>query len=984
MSESSRDAVLKTLIETLDALSHQQVLRALIERLQSLARQHQFRISRIAMKHDFPLHLTASYPAEERERLAQQMTEYPFWWVGNAAGEREMLYDSATRVMWDANPEANLFVSLADAKQQVSQLWLGGFDNWKLPAKDALVKFAENRRNPLRRGRDHRLLDVCYWLTVTGKIDLDSGTGYPIDQNGNGRVLACTALRNDLSSADFIEMAFQRGWTLMRSDSADSKDLLATLRETPELQSLYSKIDWLSARLPRLDPAQFTDPNKGLWEFWGWDPDDLREAGARARNPADDLRDWNVAIDFGTSSTVVAYDDNGQYKLLRIGVQDFWNQERPADYENPTILEFIDLAGVLEAWRTEPYRPGVLWDQVRCSHEALARLRHNGTNPCIVSSILVRLKHWALREGEGSRLCLTDQAHGLEHELAPLTLRMPVRGQPLAVGPDDPFDPIELYAWFLGLTINWRGRGLFLRYYMTFPVAYPREVKDKILASFRRGLQRSLPATLFGQPVCGDFAVEERASEPAAYAAAALPLLGIAPTAEGLAYAVFDFGGGTTDFDFGYWRLPDTEEEDAGWEAVLEHFGAGGDPFLGGENLLENLAYRVFRHNLDVCRKHRIAFTRPLDADDFPGSEMFLERTQAALTNTLMLIARLRALLEQGALPTSTGGVEKIDLLNREGGKVAQCEFGIPEEELRVYLEGRIEQGVRNFLAALRKAFAAQPPTRIHVLLAGNASRSRSVARLFGLAPESGKAAGQAAAGSVASAVPVNPSPRRSDGHPLPRGFIPAAAPANPSSTQGTNGEPDSAPPIDPLFTRTRECLATLFGERIPELVAHSPLPIDERDIYRPTAKTGVALGLLKLCPGGVVKVVNRAASDSAGEAPFAFYVGRERFGRFQVGLQQGCPYGQWHELGAPREGVFNLYYTKLPKAHTGDMQVGEAGLYRMRLELSGDLAGHKVYARAVGPDELEVCTAVSGEASEREELDNLRTIRLGSVASSQ
>jgi hypothetical protein len=51
---------------------------------------------------------------------------------------------------------------------------------------------------------------------------------------------------------------------------------------------------------------------------------------------------------------------------------------------------------------------------------------------------------------------------------------------------------------------------------------------------------------------------------------------------------------------------------------------------------------------------------------------------------------------------------------------------------------------------------------------------------------------------------------------------------------------------------------------------------------------------------------------------------------------------------------------------------------------LSGDLAGHKVYARAVGPDELEVCTAVSGEASEREELDNLRTIRLGSVASSQ
>jgi hypothetical protein len=716
------------------------------------------------------------------------------------------------------------------------------------------------------------------------------------------------------------------------------------------------KADWFSARLPRLEPAQFTDPNKGLWEFWGWDPDDLREAGVRARNPADDLRDWNVAIDFGTSSTVVAYDDNGQSKLLRIGVQDFWEKERPADYENPTILEFIDFAGMLAAWQAEAYRPGALWDQVRCSHEALAHLRHNETNPRVVSSMLVRLKQWALREGEGSRLCLTDQAHGLEHTLAPLTLRMPVRGQPLAVGPDDPFDPIELYAWFLGLTINWRGRGLFPRYYMTFPVAYPREVKDKILASFRRGLQRSLPATLVGQPVFGDFAVEERASEPAAYAAAALPLLGVAPTAEGLAYAGFDFGGGTTDFDFGYYRLPDAEEEDAGWEAVLEHFGAGGDPFLGGENLLENMAYRVFRHNLEICRKQRIAFTRPLDADDFPGSEMFLERTQAALTNTLMLIARLRPLLEQGDLPTNTGGVAKIDLLNREGGKVAQCEFAIPEEELWAYLEGRIEQGVRNFLAALRKAFGAQPPARIHVLLAGNASRSRSVARLFGLSPEAGETVGQMSAGAVT-----------------------AAAPANPSTPQGTNGEPDSAPPIDPLFARTREYLATLFGARIPELVAHPPLPIDELAVYRPTAKTGVALGLLKLCPGGVVKVVNRAANDSAGEAPFAYYVGRERFGRLQVGLQQGSPYGQWHELGAPREGVFNLYYTKLPKAHTGDMQVGEPGLYRLRLDLTGELDGHKVFARALGPDELEVCTAVSGEASERGERDNLGTLKLRS-----
>ena len=44
-----------------------------------------------------------------------------------------------------------------------------------------------------------------------------------------------------------------------------------------------------------------------------------------------------------------------------------------------------------------------------------------------------------------------------------------------------------------------------------------------------------------------DFSVEELASEPAAFAAAALERLEIEPEDGGVSYAVFDFGGGTTD-----------------------------------------------------------------------------------------------------------------------------------------------------------------------------------------------------------------------------------------------------------------------------------------------------------------------------------------------------------------------------------------------------------------------------------------------------
>ena len=719
----------------------------------------------------------------------------------------------------------------------------------------------------------------------------------------------------------------------------------------------------------------------------------------RARNPADDLKDWNIAIDFGTSSTVVAYDDNGQHKLLRIGVQDFWAKEEPADYENPTILEFIDLAALLEAWRRDAYRPGVLWDHVRCSHEALQRLRGNGKlDMRVVASLLAKLKQWALRECVDAPLRITDQAKGFEHELQPLTLRMPVKGQPLVVGPDDPFDPIELYAWFLGLTINWRGRGLFLRYYMTFPVAYPREVKDKILASFRRGLQRSLPATLVSQPAFEDFAVEEISSEPAAYAAAALPLLYIEPNAEGVAYAVFDFGGGTTDFDFGRYRLPDASEEDEGWEAVFEHFGAAGDPFLGGENLLENLAYRTFRHTLELCRQHRIALTRPLNADDFPGSEMFLERTQAAQTNILMLMACLRPLWEQGRLPDTTTGIKKVDLLTRDGVEVA-CELEIPGEALTEYLETRIEQGVHNFLTALHKAFADQPPEQIHVLLAGNASRSQIVTRLFGLSEQAKpsetlnvqqlswiKSVITVLSNMFESHWSVNEVIEVLDG-PIEKDETLKSLRQLLSELNGAETVESAIrilserfgyqPPSERTTAVVARYLTELFGKSPPTIKAHPPLLIDPGDVYRPTAKTGVALGLLRLCPGGVVKVVNHAATASGGEAPFAFHVGRERLGRFQVGLHQGSPYGEWHELGAPRDRVFNLYYSQLPRAQTGELRIGEPGLYKRRLDLSGELSGHKIFARAVGPDQLELCTAISRTSIADGQSENIRTLTL-------
>ena len=855
--------------------------------------------------------------------VAETLNKQPFWWVLlDDSSQKTMIYDSNTGLLWDATPDIGATFNVAEGKTKAAASKVGRLSNWRLPTKRELTAFANDAANPLRKGVKSRLLDKDNWVTSNGNVDLDS---CELVGHRSGALLACNDWLVGKGKMEVVGTALQRGWQLRECTPQEKLLALNMLQDVPDLQAAYFDIDYVSARLPKLDPMQFTDPNKGLWEFWGKDEELLTKQGVRARNPALDVQDCNVAIDFGTSSTVVAYDDNDQHKLLRVGLGNYWEQERPEHYENPTLLEFINFPGLLEAWQSETFRPGVSWDHVRCSHAALQTFRDNNGNPRVVASTLAKIKHWALRESTTPRVRLSDrqEPQGMEHELAALTLRNPVRGQAMSVSPQDPFDPIELYAWFLGLNINWRGRGLFLRYYMTFPVGYPREVKEKILASFRRGLLRSLPASLVGEPVFARFAVEERASEPAAYAAGIMPYLGIKPHPEGVAYAVFDFGGGTTDFDFGYYRLPTPEEEDEGKEEVFEHFGAAGDKFLGGENLLEHLAFRVLRHNLDTCRKHRIAFTRPLDADDFAGSEMFLEQTQAASTNTVMLMARLRPLWENGALD-STCGIETLDLLDREGQKVP-CQLTIPLEELNAYLEQRVEQGIYNFLAAFEKAFAKRKPDHVQVLLAGNASRSHWVLGTF-KALETGRQAETHASESLA---------------------------------------------------RVCRYANQLFPGQSLSLTIHEPLPACEQTPFTPTAKTGVALGLLRLCPGSTVKVINRSQEQSGDEAHFAHYVGRIRQGHFQVVVAQGSEYEQWHELGAPSEGVFNLYHSQSPQAHTGALKQGDPGLFKKRLDLPGNLQGQRVFARIVGPSMIEICSAISRQAIEDDDLDNLSLLDL-------
>ena len=887
-------------------------------------------------------------------------TQHRWWWING----NEMIFDAETGNLWQGKPNLTE-QTLNNGKRFAVDLRLGGINSWMLPTQGQVKVIVENGF-PLRSGSYKKILESSLILINDGAMWLDQD--YPTKVARDAMVVTTLALFTAKPTAHrTLEEFAKRNWTIKPHDQDNQalKNFLGqynlikaaehkqyTQFNATQLQALWQNIDYISARLPKLDNLRFSEINQGLWEFF----DDKKsqrlsvtvDSPLYGRNPVLDIQEGNVAIDFGTSSTVVALKRNGRDELLRIGLKDFNEAPKPEHYENPTVLEMVDFQNFLIDWTSEAYRPLVCWDDVRCSHEARATLRNNDSNPQKIGSILLRLKQWALRDNENYKVKFTDQ-YNCVHELASLAERNPVKGQALTVDKNYPFDPIELYAWFLGLTINWRQRGIFLHYYMTFPVAYPTEVKNKILASFRRGLQRSLPASLVNDAKFAEFSVEERASEPAAFAAAALEALEIAPVDGGVAYAVFDFGGGTTDFDYGFYRLPTNAEANEGWEHVLEHFGSSGDRYLGGENLLENLAYLVFCANVDVCRKHDIAFTQPLDALSFAGSELLITNTQAAYTNTNMMMSKLRPLWEKGVKNQDASGTTKVKLVNRQGVLV-ECDFKIKEQELIVWLEARIQKGLHNFFIGLKQAFTGHGqknneeatasikdkfsqrhqknqsnhttnlPKEIHILLAGNSSRSPIVLGLLGRL------------------------------------------------------EDDVS---KKLYERTKKGLADIFGDSLPDLEIHLPLNTDDKNPYKPTAKTGVALGLLRLCPGESLYVINHAKSQSD-DSPFHFYVGSIKLNKFSPALQRGSAYNQWIELGPIRDRIAYLVYTTTPRASLGTMPRGDSELIEKKLSFAGDTTGHKVFARAISPHEVEICTAASLAETSAKVLNNVQKHKLG------
>ncbi len=274
--------------------------------------------------------------------------------------------------------------------------------------------------------------------------------------------------------------------------------------------NIMLSVDNIAVGLKSYDKTQLTDLNRGHWDLeapsfskesvtFRFDnlPKDpnvpSKEENFYARSSLKDLNKHGVvAIDFGTKSTTAAYiDDRGVYRLLSIGGDvDIESLEK---YENPTIVEFRDKEKFLKDYNALDHRPFTEKNDIKVAHEAQKNLSNTQGND--LYRFFSQLKQWA-----GA-----DEKRNFRDLFGDFSLE--------SFAHCTGFNPIEIYAYYIGRCINNMQNGVFLKYFLSYPIKYEKHQAEKIRESFEKGLKKSLPRHVFDdEKTAKNFKVELRAS----------------------------------------------------------------------------------------------------------------------------------------------------------------------------------------------------------------------------------------------------------------------------------------------------------------------------------------------------------------------------------------------------------------------------------------------------------------------------------------
>lgn len=657
------------------------------------------------------------------------------------------------------------------------------------------------------------------------------------------------------------------------------------------------------------DEKIFTDYQKGNWDIFSDSKEGIenRELIKIAttkkyyeRDPKKDVKDGGiVAIDFGTKSTVVAIQtQNEKTSLVRIAGGSYKKNVEKSQFENPTIMEFIDIESFEKAYSESKGRPFTKWDDLKVSYAA---------NSSFIGGskfILEGLKQWAGNKDE--KLVIYDKKWK----------RIDLK--PYIDVEEDEFDPIEYYAYYIGSYINNMFTGnIFTKYLLSFPIKYENEIRVKILKSFEKGIKKSLPTSILeNEKIMDNFQVYRGANEPTAYFLCAGKELDKFPKKENekLFYGIFDFGGGTTDFSFGICKYIGLTSSRYDYE--IKHFGEGGDKFLGGENILKNLAFEICKDNLATLKEKDIHFYCPVGCKEFDGYEGILDNSYEAIYNIKQIAEKFRGFWEEDELSKelySSNEIAVTLLSSKDNVETIKLKFDkVKCEEI---INNILKKGIENFISSLSLLFKNDNlgVDKMEIFLSGNSSKSKRFQKMF-----------EEEIQKIEIEINKNKNEK--------------------------------------IFT-----------------INYPIQKIEKKDSLGVNAKTGTAIGLLKSRKGGKFKIIAKDEETNDNEINFRYYVGYLKNTKFKSVLDYKVGYDNWVKFLDASDIETEIYYTHQANSIEGGISGDNSNLDRKIITISKDYQDEDTYIfiRATKPDIIEYCVSTEKKIKKNEFIEEAQELKL-------
>ncbi|MFO0553222.1 MAG: hypothetical protein U0271_32850 [Polyangiaceae bacterium] len=489
---------------------------------------------------------------------------------------------------------------------------------------------------------------------------------------------------------------------------------------------------WQGARFAGIRSIAILRQNKvvGLHRKLGRPDRDSPPANVLMRDPKRDIRttEW-VAIDIGArTTTVAARTERGNAEFFRISASE--PVKRSADYENPSEMTFVNLKSTLRAWRERVIQPHTRIDDVRIG-QATTALKAEHVDEFMRAAATITevplVREWT-ESNRSFRLRGYSDPDGGEVLKKPTPPVIDEEG----IGAYDPFDPIELYAYAIGLHVNFRARGLCNRYIVSMPTGWSPERRRSVLVAVRRGIFKSLPAGMLEYHELDKLIVADAGPSSICFLASAYRAFSAIPKGEPIVFAVFEAGASETGIVFGLLREPSGDERKEGFSLIIEHLDPTCIPWFGAERLIHRLAYRVYADHASDMIELRIPFEQPREEHVLPGAEELLAPSPEARANTHILKEALRPLFENDPtyrLPTS------VKLGSLDGG-MRDVRIALNRVALRQIIDHWFQAAIAEFhqhlVGALQRlARGSDPYEGLRIFLGGRMSMHTGLQDLF-------------------------------------------------------------------------------------------------------------------------------------------------------------------------------------------------------------------------------------------------------------